>query len=43
MKTNPEKQLDLREYRTFGLPLLLLMVILAVVGIAATVAVHYFF
>ena len=43
MKTNPEKQLDLREYRTFGLPLLALMGVLAVLGLVAAVAVRYFF
>jgi hypothetical protein len=43
MKTSPEKQLDLREYRTLGLPLLALMGALATLGIIAAVVVRYFF
>lgn len=34
---------DLRPYRTYGLPLLLFMTILALLGIAATVAIKLFF
>jgi hypothetical protein len=43
MKANPEKQLDLRAYRTFGLPLLLLMGIFAAIGIVAAIIVSHFF
>ena len=43
MKVNPEKQLDLRAYRTFGLPLLLLMGIFAVVGVVTAIVISHFF
>lgn len=43
IKPSPEKQLDLREYRTLGLPLLALMGVFALIGIAATFLLGYFF
>jgi hypothetical protein len=39
---NPKNE-DLKEYRTLKLPLLQLMLLLAALGVAATVLLHYFF
>ncbi len=39
---NPKNE-DLMEYRTLKLPLLKLMSLLAVLGVAATLLLHYFF
>lgn len=35
------KNEDLREYQTLGMPLLKLMGLLALIGIAVTLALHY--
>jgi len=43
MKASPEKQFDLRQYRTYGMPLLVLLGILAAVGIIAAIIISYFF
>ena len=41
MKNNQEKKLNLSAYRTLGMPLLVLMGLLALVGIVSTVVLHY--
>ena len=38
-----ESHENLREYYTFGFPLLLLMVLIALAGVGLTVAARYFF
>lgn len=36
-----KKNDDLHQYKMFGLPLLRLMAILAIIGIVVTIALHY--
>lgn len=41
MKEKKEK-VDLKPYRTFKMPLLILMILLAVLGLLATALIHWF-
>ena len=42
-KDNTKNHEDLRPYRTFGVPLIILMILLAAIGVIVTVVLKYFF